>query len=87
MKFLAVPILACCIMLTAACSPIKKKTTTENSREITRTYFMGIPVAETSKWSDDDIPEGTAGRMRQMEEEMRQGDKQIQQPSRGSLTP
>lgn len=36
---------------------------------------------------DDDLTEGTAGRMRQMEQEMREGDKQIGQPNRGFSTP
>lgn len=74
-------------LLAAGCSPIKKKVITDNQYVITRTYFLGVPVSETKKWSEDPVPSASADRMRRMEQEMRDGSSVLGNPTKGPQTP
>ncbi|MEN6626275.1 MAG: hypothetical protein ABFD69_08630 [Candidatus Sumerlaeia bacterium] len=74
-------------LLAAGCSPIRKKVVTEPPYVITRTYFLGVPVSETKKWSEDPVPSASADRMRRMEQEMRDGSSILGAPAKGPQTP
>lgn len=87
MNLFKLMLVAICLMLAAGCSPIRKKVVTEPPYIITRTYFLGVPVSETKKWSEDPVPSASAGRMRRMEQEMRDGSSILGAPAKGPQTP